>query len=147
MEDPKSQTIELLQSYIEMNSEDYSLQLKSLLDGLGSSSEFQTDEQSSLNSLDTKMLEETFDKNICKTFVMPIFNEVTSIHKLPGWKVQQKVQILSRPEFDKLKEQRNNPLGLSSYLTGSSTQIVQVNQVPEPSEYARRINEHFISFI
>jgi hypothetical protein len=57
---------------------------------------------------------------------MPVYQELTSMHKMSFWKIMQKVQILNRSQNEKeigdKKEANNNPLAFSSMLmSGLST--------------------------
>lgn len=87
---------------------------------------------------------------------MPIYQEITSIHKLPFWKVTQKVQILAKQvQQQQEKKEGANPLafsslimsGLTSVTSGQNSKIISTLKTPEPSEYIRKIGDHFISFI
>lgn len=80
------------------------------------------------------------------------------MHKMPFWKNLQKVQILNKSEKLKdqvEKEKGSNPLAFSNLLGGLSnisqtvaaSKTVETLQTPEPSEYIRKIGNHFISFI
>lgn len=85
---------------------------------------------------------------------MPIYLELTSMHKMPFWKNLQKVQIINKSDKD-IPEKGANPLAFASMLSGLSSisqtvtasKTIETIQTPEPSEYIRKIGNHFISFI
>lgn len=66
------------------------------------------------------------------------------------------MQILNKTEKEKDQPEKPvNPLGFGSLLGGlssisqtvSASKTIDVLQAPEPSEYIRKIGNHFISFI
>ena len=156
---PISQAKLMLQGYISSKSDQYGSHLENLIAGIQELSPLEIndsdDTRQTVLPIDSDTLLGLLEQNICKTFVMPIYQEITSIHKLPFWKVIQKVQILSKQEQLQEKKEVANPLafssmimsGLTSVTSGQSSKVVSNLKTPEPSEYIRRIGDHFISFI
>ena len=90
------------------------------------------------------LLEGTLMTNMQKTFVMPIYKELSNLHLLPQWKhlLGGSSNLSSGAGNSMLNPSLRQRLG-----NALEQQPSKLNQLAEPSEYMRRIGEHFISFI
>ena len=118
----------MLQSYISSKNDQYGIHLENLITGIQELSPLEIndsdDTRQTVLPIDSDTLLGLLEQNICKTFVMPIYQEITSIHKLPFWKVTQKVQILSKQDQSQPeKKDVANPLAFSSMIMSGLTSV------------------------
>ena len=79
------------------------------------------------------LLEGTLMTNLQKTFVMPIYKELSNVHILPVWKQKNSSGASLTTSY------------LNSALKGRLANAL--DQLAEPQQYIRKIGEHFVSFI